>query len=51
VANEVFTQAKVDFLRTIGVVTLKAGERREIEKMSFSRKKGKRRQITFRMEK
>ena len=44
-----FTQAEADFLRTVRVVTLKAGERREIEKMSFSGRKGERRQITFRI--
>jgi len=45
----VFTPAEADFLRTVGVVTLKAGEKEEIEKMSFSGRKGERRQITFRI--
>jgi len=49
VADQVFTQAEADFLRTLGVITLRAGERREIEKMSLLERKGERRQITFRI--
>lgn len=48
-ADQVFTQAKADSFRTLGVVTLKAGERGEIEKMSLLERKGERRQITFRI--
>ena len=44
-----FTQAEADFLRKVGVVTLKAGEGRKIEKMSLLGQKGERRQITFRI--